>query len=283
MAIGDLLQEGQFEVGDGIYSFNKVEGLDMPPVRSADAVRPLDHGTYAGTEWYGGRTVRWTLDLEGLNDVDLQSRLTELQAALQVKTNGLLPLAYQLRGQKKRLIFVKPRRLSWTGDADMFALAAPTIIFEVYAPDPRLYDQTLLAASGGLPQDVGGATFPLAFPVTFTISAGTPGVFVANNLGRFPTRPVAVIRGPVDDPIIENVTTGHRIRLFGLTLTSTDFLVIDLDARTILLNGTASRYSLMTSDSTWWELVPGDNHIRFTAAAYQADALLTLTYRSAWV
>src|SRR4051794_7785859 len=103
MAVGDLIAEGQVEVGGVAYSFRQVEGLDMPTVRADDPDRPLDHGTYPGTDRYGGRTSRWTLDIEGTSDADTQAKVSALQAALQVRTVDLLPLAYQLRGQNKRL------------------------------------------------------------------------------------------------------------------------------------------------------------------------------------
>lgn len=282
--VGDLItRDGQLELADIVYSFHTVEGLDMPALRTNDAPRPQDHGTYPGTDRYGGRTTRWTLDMEGLSDVDIQARVGVLQAGLQVRTFDLLPLAYQLRGQNRRLLFVKPRRLSWTGDESLFALRAPTLIFEVYSPDPRIYDQQMIWISGGLPFVSGGTTFPATFPLTFTSTPVSSGIFVANNAGTFPTRPVATIQGPVVDPRIENITAGKQIRFSGLTMTITDTLIIDFDARTVVLNGTASRYSLLASDSAWWELLPGDNYIRFGSTGYDASASLLLAYRSAWI
>jgi hypothetical protein len=55
-------------------------------------------------------------------------------------------------------------------------------------------------------------------------------------------------------------------------------LVIDTKSRTALLDGVANR----TVTGSWPVLRPGSNTFVFNASAYDAGALLTVSYRSAW-
>ncbi len=91
---------------------------------------------------------------------------------------------------------------------------------------------------------------------------------------------MAVINGPVVDPFLENTATGEIVRLTG-TLDAGDYLVVDSDARTVLLNGTASRYSWVSPGSTWWQLEPGANSVRYGATSGSGTG--TLTSRSVWI
>ena len=43
----------------------------------------------------------------------------------------------------------------------------------------------------------------------------------------------------------------------NITLASTDSLVIDMGARTVILNGVASRYNTIVTGSSWWTIPPG--------------------------
>jgi hypothetical protein len=58
---------------------------------------------------------------------------------------------------------------------------------------------------------------------------------------------------------------------------------VDFDAKTVVLNGTASRYSTLTTDSTWWEIAPGTVNVRYAADTFDPASLLTLVWSSAWI
>jgi hypothetical protein len=68
--------------------------------------------------------------------------------------------------------------------------------------------------------------------------------------------------------------------LFNITLAAGDFLVVDSGARSVLLGGTASRYSTLAQPN-WFDLSPlTSNTIRFNAAS--GAGTLTFSYRNAW-
>ena len=147
-----------------------------------------------------------------------------------------------------------------------------------FAGDPRVYSDTQSSVNLVLPAVSGGLGWPLGWPVGWGTAVG--GTTAITNTGNFPTRPVVVFNGPLTGPGIENQTTGQFLdTTFNLLAGST--LVVDFDARTIDENGFSSRYSYLTSDSDWWDLVPGVNNIRISASAGTGSA--DVYYRSAWI
>jgi hypothetical protein len=68
---------------------------------------------------------------------------------------------------------------------------------------------------------------------------------------------------------------------FDITIADGDFLWIDTETRSVLLNGTASRFPNKSSND-WIDLQPGVNEITFRASTPSA-ASMTMSFRSAWV
>jgi hypothetical protein len=113
-------------------------------------------------------------------------------------------------------------------------------------------------------------------------TGGSAGAVTVTNLGNFPTRPIVAIAGPVDNPQLQNGSTGEFVQ-FALSLTASDVLTVDFDAHSVLLNGTASRRNTLTSTSKWWELAPGTTQVLYSANTTQVGSVATMTFRSAWV
>ena len=74
-----------------------------------------------------------------------------------------------------------------------------------------------------------------------------------------------------------------RNSLSNSTLQEGEFLVIDTDARSVLLQGTASRRSTMLPGSDWFALKPGATPVLFRARDYAPAARLTAEWRDAWL
>ena len=105
------------------------------------------------------------------------------------------------------------------------------------ASDYRLYDPDLRTVSFQLLQSSGG--FPVTTPVPVPIGAGainTVQTILYANGSRIaaPEFPIITIYGPIENPIVENLTTEEKIELTangGLKLASGEFVVIDLDGK----------------------------------------------------
>ena len=258
-----------------------VSGLDdLPSFRTSDTDRPQDHGMYAGKDYLSGRVVELDLRITAASDAAFRSTIQALNDATVIAAaEGIL--TFQLPGMaSNRILFVRPRKRSLPQDWDYAAARKGNGALQFFATDPRIYDATQSSSSTAAATSGGGRTYNRTYNLTYA-AGGAGGTINATNAGNFPTRPTVRIDGPVTDPRIENVTAGKYLQFSGLTLASGEWLDIDFQNRTVLLNGTASRYNYLTSTSSFWELGPGNNQIYFTSGS--ATGTLTLTYRSAWL
>jgi hypothetical protein len=262
------------------YGITLLTGLhESPGVRTSDQDRARRHGQFAGSDWVTGRSLQASILVAAPHPSDSWQDLSE---ALVV---GSEPTAWQAQipgvaGGRLVQLMARVRRLSLPVDLLYMANGYGTCEVEWWVTDPRIYDAELSSASTSMATPDGtGFTFPLTFPLSFG-GAVTGGTFTATNEGEFPAPWQAVIEGPVDDPRIENVTTGQTVGFVG-SLAAGETLEIDSDFRSVLLDGTASRYSWLTSGSQWFELAPGDNQIRLAGSS--GSGSMTFTHRSAWI
>lgn len=150
---------------------------------------------------------------------------------------------------------------------------------QLTAPDPRKY-AAAVEQSVGLPTAPSGLVFPVAFPANFGASSG--GSIAVSNSGTVKTWPVIRITGPVVNPRISNPDTGDELRL-AMTVEAGQHVDIDTAARTVLLQGTASRRSVTAVTGEWLPVAPGSGTLRFGADVYDPSALATVAVRSAWI
>lgn len=291
MAAGDLVTaEWQIEyngvlLGDGTpYSLVQVQGLlDVPEVRTSDRTRLRRHGLQAGDDFLGGRTITVTVEVYSATAsafaADMETLLTGLSPA---QSAGELPLVFRIPGVAgggKRRVDARLRRREVPIDLQ-YLYQVPLVTLEFLATSPLLEDFTEASGISTLPSAGGGLVFPAVAPFTFG-AVSTGGTITATNEGNFPASPSFRIDGPVVNPRLENLTSG-KVLSMNITLAAGEYLLIDAEARTILLGGTSSRYSTLAVGSEWWDLEPGTSSVTFRASTSTA-ATLTMTWRSAWV
>ena len=268
---------------EGAYQIQKIEGLaDMPDVRTADLTIAGRHGARGGTDLLDARNVVITLDIYAWDPTTFAAAVQTLREAFQIREAGEGVLAFQLHGiadgQPARL-FCRPRRLALPLEPAYWHDWV-TAIVELWAGDPVIYSDVEYGGATVLPEASDGLEFDVVFPIEFG-DVGSGGVIFATNDGSWPADVVVRIDGPVTDPRVENVTTGQVLE-FDIDLAAGEYLILDSRARTVMLNGTASRYSTLTDESRWWRLQPGPNEITFRAATATA-ATMSLTWRSSWI
>lgn len=262
-----------------------VEGLDMPPVVVSDQDKLRDHGQYPGDDFLGPRSTVWAFKIAADDRATFTAQQSTLRAAFR-PCEDERPMTFQLPGVAgggMRRILCRPRRRS-DPVALTHAISRTVVTVQLDASDPRIYDDTESSVSTGLASSAVGLTWPLTWPLNFG-GASTSGTVTAANAGDFSTPWTAVITGPVTNPSIENVDTGDQLIFTangGLVLASGDTLVVDSATKTALLNGTASRYDRLASPVSWWDLEPGDNHLRFGGTT-SGSPTMTVTWRSAWI
>ncbi|MFW6598115.1 hypothetical protein ACOCHS_06255 [Propionibacteriaceae bacterium Y2011] len=153
----------------------------------------------------------------------------------------------------------------------------------VIARDPRWYaggqdnpDAGITYHSTGLPQTSGGLRAPVTAPFTVGGSSATGDLLITTaDGGVWEWR----IDGPVTNPRVI-VDQGDGLRTVGwqLSLLADEYLIIDPQARTSMLQGTAAR---PPSQRQWPLLAPGTQRVQFRADDYHPLAKLTVAVRPA--
>lgn len=263
------------------YQITQLSGFhDAPEVRSDDQTRARAHGLFAGTDYLGGRSI--VADIEVVAKHPNESTWQAFSSALVVGAESETPLGLQipgLAGGTSVRVGARVRKLSLPIERSYLNGHGRAIV-EWFATDPRVYSETLTTATASQATVAGtGVTFPVTFPLTFGGSV-SGGQLIATNVGEFGAPWSATITGPVDNPTVENITTGETLAFVG-TLAAGETLVLDSLARSVLLNGTASRYSWLVIGSQWFTVEPGANTIRLAGSS--GTGSISFSFRSAWI
>ena len=259
------------------FALDTMQGLDdLPDVRHGDLPRGQDDGAFLAVDLLGERIITLTLHVLA-DEASYPTRVAGLKSAFMPQRSAELPLyargstvLVNCRTTKARI----PQDVNTPGGYGVATI-------ELTASDPRIYDANLTTIAVPVAVAGSGFRFPMTFPLTFG-TAGTGGTFTATNLGNFPTKPTVHITGPVDNPRLEHTDSGKVITL-AISLASGDYLDLDFNTRTIILNGTASRRNALVGGSAWWDILPGVNRMRYSANTVLLGSVATVTFRSAWI
>ena len=240
------------------------------------------HGVRYGSWWRRERIVDIEVDVVCWSESELNAAVGALAAVL-ADVEASWPLEVTMPGVaagNPARLDVRPAQWSLPVDTTYGNWAAQAAV-QFVAADPRWRSQVEHLASVTVASESEGFTFDLTFSFTFG-AAGSPGVIVITNAGTVATTPELRIHGPVTDPVVRNETTGTAVSL-DLDLAAGSFVDISWadGALSVLLNGTASRYSSLV-DADRLDLVPGANSIRFGADVATAG-FVEVRWRDAWL
>lgn len=101
------------------------------------------------------------------------------------------------------------------------------------------------------------------------------------NSGTKDADAVITIKGYIENPVIENATTGEKLVLQG-TVGEGETLVIDTKNHTIKLNGNYAYKMLDRVNSDWWKLASGASEIKASGDWASATAKLEVKYQSTY-
>jgi len=142
------------------------------------------------------------------------------------------------------------------------------------ADDPRKLHAPLMGTTR-LPSSVGGLSVPFTVPLTIS-AVQVSGQVSLTNPGNTTGSVVLRIDGPCVGPVVTHVSSGRSLVFSSsLILGAGEWLVIDMDARSVLANGQSSRSGYVTGRG-WSGFLPGENTWSFTAAGFDAGSLLTV-------
>jgi phage-related protein len=266
-ATGERLDISPRSLNGGVVALGQ-GGIDFgfPAIRAVEENRAGQSGTFNYTTSYGSRTI--TLNLKVIETAAQSAAVTR-----RVLRGWMSPL--------------KDPQLVWqfTNDSEMYAdmvssdlsaalnqqaiLAGHTdVVLTWTVPRGRFLSTTvndILIPYSGVAT---GRTYPFTPPRTYPAATGVNSASVLNG-GTEATYPIVRLFGPMSAPKIANETTGLALEFIGLTIAAGDYIEINLENRTVQLNGVAganaNRRSLLTTRG-WWSLVPGYNIIRYSGS-----------------
>lgn len=268
-------------LGDGskLHIESPITGLDKPTIRMGAGDWSGRDGGYVSSQFFGSRVIV----LNGFSRADTCEEADELRLAISEATpiRQSLPLFIETFSGKN--YFTQ----TYLKDAKMDIIGAKHGKYQLtlVAPDPLLYE----AGDGSDPDsgwqelDVykligGGYITEYNMPVQWT--PGTTPTVAVNN-GDVVIYPQFKIVGAVQNPRITNHSTNKFVQINITTTNPTDELIIDMNQRTVTLNG-GSVLSFRTLDSTWFGLELGNNVVEYTSEGSGDVQFGTLRWRTAY-
>ncbi|GAA2183370.1 hypothetical protein GCM10009785_26670 [Brooklawnia cerclae] len=259
----------------------EINWWDAPAPSYSSGKRPRANGVWAGDAWLAGRTVTVKGSLTAPSHDAAVAALDQLHAASRLT---LTPLVMTDAG---RVQTVQVRRSDETL-VDWSSQLSPSYSSQFLAPDPRKLG-TALTATTGLPSVTGGLTVGASetlgtLPLIIDAQVVSGFVRLANP-GTMSGPVVVRIDGPIEGPIVTHLNSGRQLVFASsLTLGAGEYVVVDMDAHTVLAQGqeTASRARWVTGRG-WSAFEPGINTWALSQAGDAAGGLLTVTTQPAWL
>lgn len=284
-----LTQDGQVMVrglvmGPGtdyiIDSFNPYSRITRAPYSGED---PYGDGGYSGPEWLEPVQIPLSVHVAGDNPSRWWELHTQLLQALRpIRDEPLEPELHWRVGEQDFMMFARPRVL----DANIRNLRTGDVTnsCSLLALDPSTYsggENGLHSVELKQVGSTGGISAPVSAPV-YVHSVVTEGRAEITNAGIEPTSMYLRIYGPVVQPKIMVVAPGGLVYTFwiDITLTDSQWVLVDTAAEEVLLNGTSTRLS--DAKGSFPLLYPGTSTVEFRAGALSPDARAVIEWRDRW-
>ena len=280
---GELITEtGQWELngllmgpGTDYNVMRETTPHAFPDVRVGDLDRAGSGGVLPGQDLLGGRRVLIQIGIRTATRAGARAALQTLMASW-VPAPVDVPLVW--RDDLGTFRFEGRPRLA-EPDESKVAAGAVDVECRFLATSPHYVSNAESSGSTGFPVGGAGFTFPVTFPLVFG-TGGTGGVVSATNAGSVPVPWQASIAGPWVNPTILHVASGRQLTI-NVTLVAAEVLTVDSESQSILLGGTASRFSSLVQPAAWFDLDVGSNEVRFGGASGSGTA--ELSFRSGWL
>jgi len=280
VVLGDLTLNTIDEYGTTWVLLDLDGWWTLPEVDLPDEQRSFhEEGSYS----YEGRYLARVVTLRGYfkpatsSAADLVRARNKLLAVCQAtRTETTLVVREELI--KQATVRISARPLIATGRT------TGETAFEVTmrASDPRKYSTDIRVVSTGLAElTQNGRTYNREYPMLYGALSST-GYVTLENAGTATTPLVIEFTGQVTNPRVTNSETGEYFQintsLSGAPGTSA---IIDTGLHTASVNGVVQGTFIQTG-SRYFNGSGASTILFFSAAAYDASALMTVRFRSAW-
>ena len=256
------------------------DGFGMPPLHRLTERGPLQHGVTDRGFRLDPRVVQLVIPM--LADWDSHyTRRAQLLDVLNPVYNQVIHLRFTLPDGSIRQLDCHAAKGPLFATADQIAGGASMRAgFALTVPDPAWYDPERLSLVFA---GVGGSGFviPMLVPVTFGTSVFDFGQTL-DYPGDWLEYPEIEITGPLDDLVIDNLTTGETLDFTGLALAAGALRIVDLryGYKTVVDGSGVNKLADLTSDSdlATWHLEPGENAIQAAGDNATAASRVVIRY-----
>lgn len=255
--------------GSGVeWYFTSIDGWGATKSSAQITQRAAADGGYSSPAFLSPRTVSVQGAVIAPSTGQLVAAMDSLNAAASIQQQTITVLD---SGSTKSILAQRQDEVLWTRVNDI--AASFTVSFS--CTDPRKFG-TPITASTGLPSGSGSWTLPFTVPFSINSTIVT-GDCTATNTGNTPGPVTMRISGPVVGPVVTHVASGLQLVFSSsLSLGAGEWIDVDMEARTVLAQGQASRAQYVTSRG-WSQFDIGGNTWAFTAASGSGTLSVTAT------
>lgn len=270
---------GTLELGcDSGYVLTQLQ-IGWPTERAVMRNRALADGAFDDTRYVGPRAVTTSIRLDNAQHTT-QALIDAISPYMSARRRPTLSWSLPGSPEQVRALTVRGVDMPLPIAGRYPTLVASWVSSESYVRSAEAHCHTIVPSSMSDPGRVYDLVFDRVYP-----AAGPSGSFDVVNAGNAPTDWVGTIFAEAVDPFVE--VNGIDITFDGLTLAPSQTLVIDTEARTILLNGdpAESRYNFANyTDWTWDDLrlTGGTNTFRLDGTTPSASFGLTVCLHDRW-
>lgn len=234
----------QFKIGTSLYIGGNskyqiksgVQGLESPAIRIGDGLYAGRDGGFVSGHFYGHRTIVIPGFYIGSDCEDADSLRRALFGYLRIRYR--LPIFIQVFSGH----YYYTEGYIADVKANITSPVAGDFQLTILCPDPILY-----YGGDGTSESNRWVETVLSYGNSTTVT----------NLGNVQSYPIITLVGEIENPIVENETTGESLQVNITTTNATDALIIDMENRIITLNDTLVNAD-RASSSQWWYL-PAEN------------------------
>lgn len=254
---------------------NRMSGFEYHSLRTVIEDTPNREGSTHISTKAGRRIFSWEGVISGSSQDNWLTRRRNLIKVLQ--TDGLK--TFKITTDDSLELQVDAEISDFVMDQPQEFISYGRYFIQMVAPDYRFFSQDVNESTTGPTSSTGGTAIPTPVPMDLSTTTGTPRL-VVNNSGTVRTDPTFRITGPGTTFVVQNITTSEQLN-YNATLSSGEFVDIDIKNRTALQGGSTNVYGNVTGD--WWDLEPGNNTIHFNAVSgTDANTLLRVQHRDAY-
>lgn len=279
----DTLQIHSNDTDIGFFVSPEIQGLEIPSIRLPSFDRPNIDGAIVPNQLYGGRLISFKGKVYGGSVSEYRTNRQLLESAVAIKRTDageLLPLVLKFKTMSDLLLQVN----CYT---KQFSCPDKNIGFANYKLDVFTGDIYLLGQTEKVAQiytfQGGGMAIPMGIPMS--MNTGGDSLQTLNNAGNVPAKPTITLWGPLQNPVLTNLTTGE-VMTFTYNLTTADqSIVVDTVNRTALYSSGLGATPVNVRQylvGDFITIAPGDNEIKLSIASYNALGLATFQWRDSY-